>query len=82
MLRRLSMVVIAALIASGAAAADPTVRDPARVPAGAYALDPRHASLVIKVPHMGGFSRYTLRFNKLDGNFTYDEEGCPSTGVV
>lgn len=81
MLRRLSIVLIAALIASGAAAADPTQRDPAKVPAGTYALDPRHASLLIKVPHMGGFSRYTLRFNKLDGNFTYDPAGWQTTKV-
>ena len=81
MLRRLLIVVVTALVASGAAAADPTVHDPAKVPAGAYALDPRHASLVIKVPHMGGFSRYTMRFNKLDGAFTYDPAGWQNTKV-
>lgn len=68
-------------IASGAAAADPTTKDPAKVPPGAYALDPRHASLVIKVPHMGGFSRYTMRFNKLTGSFAYDPASWQSTKV-
>ena len=68
-------------IASGAAAADPTTKDPAKVPAGAYALDPRHASLVIKVPHMGGFSRYTMRFNKLTGSFAYDPASWQATKV-
>jgi polyisoprenoid-binding protein YceI len=71
-----------ALLASGAAAADPTSRDPAKVPAGEYALDPRHAGLVIKVPHMGGFSRYTMRFNKLSGSFTYDPAAWQATKVV
>ena len=71
-----------ALLASGAAAADPTSRDPAKVPAGEYALDPRHAGLVIKIPHMGGFSRYTMRFNKLSGSFTYDPANWQATKVV
>lgn len=71
-----------ALLATGAAAADPTSRDPAAVPAGEYALDPKHASLVIRVPHMGGFSRYTMRFNKLSGSFTYDPPGWQGTRVV
>jgi polyisoprenoid-binding protein YceI len=82
MLRRLSIALIAALAASGAAAADPTVHDPAKVPAGNYALDPRHASLVVKIPHMGGFSRYTMRFNKLDGSFAYDPGAYQSTKVT
>lgn len=70
------------LVASGAAAADPTTRDPAKVPAGSYALDPRHASLVIKVPHMGGFSRYTMRFNRLTGSFSYDPASWQATKVA
>jgi polyisoprenoid-binding protein YceI len=82
MLRRLLFAVFALLAASGAAAADPTVRDPAKVPAGTYALDPRHASLLVRVPHMGGFSRYTLRFNKLEGSFTYDPAAYQSTKVT
>lgn len=68
-------------LASGAAAADPTTRDPAKAPAGTYALDPRHASLVIKVPHLGGFSRYTMRFNKLSGEFRYDPADWQATRV-
>ncbi|HEX7947415.1 MAG TPA: YceI family protein [Phenylobacterium sp.] len=82
MLRRLFIAASAALLlASGAAAADPTVRDPAKVPAGNYVLDPRHASLLIKIPHMGGFSHYTLRFNKLEGSFVYDPATWQNTKV-
>jgi polyisoprenoid-binding protein YceI len=40
-------------------------------PAGHYVLDPRHASLVARVVHMG-VSRYTLRFNALDASFDYN----------
>ena len=68
-------------LASGAAAADPTTRDPAKAPAGSYGLDPRHASLVIRIPHLGGFSRYTMRFNKLSGNFSYDPDNWQATTV-
>lgn len=79
-MRRLFAATLAALAASGAAAADPTTRDPARTPAGTYVLDPRHASLLVRVPHMG-FSKYTLRFNKLEGAFTYDPASWQSTRV-
>lgn len=81
MLRRLFIAASAAFLATGAAAADPTVHDPAKVPAGTYALDPRHASLLIKIPHMGGFSHYTLRFNKLEGAFAYDPATWQNTRV-
>ena len=70
------------LLASGAAAADPTSRDPTKVPAGSYDLDPRHASLLVKVPHMGGFSRYTMRFRVLSGAFTYDPTNWQATKVT
>lgn len=70
------------LLASGAAAADPTTRDPAQVPAGSYELDPRHASLLVKVPHMGGFSRYTMRFRTLSGAFTYDPAAWQTSKVT
>lgn len=82
MSRRLLLAALLALSASGAAAADPTVHDPTKVPAGQYALDPRHASLVVKVPHMGGFSRYTMRFNRLDGSFTFDPTTWQATKVA
>lgn len=82
MLRRLVMAAAAALVAAGGAAANPTSRDPAKVPAGTYELDKRHASLIVKVPHMGGFSRYTMRFKELDGGFTYDPAAWQATKVT
>lgn len=77
--RRVAIALAISLLASGAAAADPTSRDPAKVPAGSYDLDPRHASLLVKVPHMGGFSRYTMRFRVLSGAFTYDPANWQAT---
>jgi polyisoprenoid-binding protein YceI len=80
--RRLLIALAAALVCSSAAAADPTTKEPAKVPAGHYELDPRHASLIVKVSHMGGFSRYTMRFNKLEGAFAYDPASWQATKVA
>lgn len=67
------------LVLTGPALANPTTRDPAKVPAGTYVLDKRHASLTAKIAHLGGFSRYTLRFKGLDGGFTYDPAAWRAT---
>lgn len=61
-----------AVLAAGAALADPVSRDPAKVPAGRYELDSRHASLNMKISHMGGFSNFAMRFDRLSGGFDYD----------
>jgi polyisoprenoid-binding protein YceI len=73
------LVVASALQAS--ALADPVTTDPARVPAGTYVLDPRHAGLTVMIPHLGGFSRYMMRFNALEGEFTYDPAAWQTTQV-
>lgn len=67
------------LAGAGAASAAPTSSDPEKTPAGVYVLDPRHASLVVKLAHMGGFSRYTLRFDRMQGTFTYDPAAWRTT---
>jgi polyisoprenoid-binding protein YceI len=41
------------------------------VPAGAYRLDPAHASLIFKVDHLG-FSSYTARFTRIDASLAFD----------
>jgi polyisoprenoid-binding protein YceI len=66
---------------SGAAYANPSTTDPAKVPAGTYVLDKQHASLTAKIVHMG-FSHYTLRFDGLDGSFTYDPANWQATKVT
>lgn len=66
-----------AALATGARAA-PSTTDPAKVPAGNYILDKRHASLTIKIVHMG-FSHYTMRFDGLDGTFAYDPANWQQT---
>lgn len=67
------------LAGAGAASASPSSTDPEKTPAGIYVLDPRHASLVVKVAHLGGFSRYTMRFDRLQGTFTYDPAAWRTT---
>ncbi len=78
MLRSLTLALVLSLTALGAAAADPTTRDPMKVPAGTYELDKRHASLVVRVRHMG-FSSYTMRFLGLSGAFAYDPANWQAT---
>ena len=74
--------IFAATALGGAARANPTTQDPAKVPAGVYVLDTHHASLTARIAHMGGFSRFTLRFNGLDGGFTYDPANWQATKVT
>jgi polyisoprenoid-binding protein YceI len=70
------------LTVAGAALANPVTRDPAKIPAGTYVLDKRHASLTAKIAHLGGFSHYTLRFSGLDGSFTVDPADWRATKVT
>ena len=69
-------------LAASGALANPVSQDPAKVPAGAYVLDKRHASLLVKVPHMGGFSKFTMRFDRLEGSFAYDPSTWAATRVT
>ena len=44
---------------------------PIDAPAGEYALDPAHTSVVFRVSHLG-FSMYTARFEKAAGKLVFD----------
>ncbi len=79
---RATVVAFVLLLVATPLAADPTTRDPARIPAGTYELDNRHAALLVKIPHLGGFARYVMRFNKLSGSFTFDPAAWSATRVV
>ena len=67
---------------ASAALANPTSTEPSAAPKGDYMLDKRHASLLVKIPHMGGFSHFTMRFDRLDGAFTYDPTAWTTTKVT
>ena len=82
MMRALALAVALAAATATPTFANPTTQDPAKVPAGQYVLDKKHASLNAKIAHMGGFSHYTLRFDGLDGNFDYDPANWQATKVT
>src|ERR1700744_331809 len=51
-----------------ASAAPPSATE---FPSGHYVIDPKHASVIARVKHMG-VSLYTLRFDTFDASFDYD----------
>lgn len=70
MIRAFAAAAMAALLLSGPALAAPAT-DPAKMPAGTYALEKTHASLLARVRHMG-LTRYTMRFNRFDASYDWD----------
>ncbi len=67
---RFAAAALLAFVIAGPALAAPTL-DPSQAPAGTYVLDKRHASVVVRVRHMG-LSNYTMRFRTVDAHFDYD----------
>jgi polyisoprenoid-binding protein YceI len=72
----------AAFAQSAPAAAPPKivfgVADPTLAPAGNYALDPSHTSLVARVSHIG-YSFSTFRFGKTAGTLSWDPKSPASS---
>ncbi len=61
-------------ICRAAATAAPSAMPPTTpAPAGQYRLDKSHASLLLRVNHLG-FSTYTTRFSRFDAELTFDPE--------
>jgi polyisoprenoid-binding protein YceI len=58
------------LLASPDARAEATT-DISKTPSGIYQMDAAHASITFKVSHLG-FSRYTGRFNMVEGTLGFD----------
>ncbi len=77
--RLIAGLALATTVLAAPALANPKSQDPTAAPKGDYELDKRHASLVVKIPHMGGFSKFTMRFDKLDGAFAYDPASWADT---
>ena len=75
MIRSIAGAVFAVAVAASAPAAMAqqlnVIHDPAGAPAGAYTLDPTHASVTLKLAHMG-LSHFTMRFDKMDGGYSFD----------
>src|SRR5258708_30513764 len=68
-----------ALSRGGETAAPPAMLPMA--PAGQYRLEKSHASLLLRVNHLG-FSTYTTRFSRFDAELTFDPSNIPASKVV
>jgi polyisoprenoid-binding protein YceI len=84
--RAAAAALLAALCLScGLAPAAETAASPAMpapmAPAGQYQLDKSHASLVLRVNHLG-FSTYTTRFSRFDAQLSFDPSNIPASKVV
>jgi polyisoprenoid-binding protein YceI len=53
----------------------------AKAPAGVYTLDKAHASLLLRVNHLG-FSYYTTRFSRFDAELMFDPNSLSASSVV
>jgi polyisoprenoid-binding protein YceI len=62
-------------------AAPPPMPPTAPAPAGHYQLDKSHASLQLRVSHMG-FSTYTTRFSRFDSELTFDPNNITASTLV
>lgn len=60
---------------NGAESDPPAIMMPsdAALPAGTYALDPAHASLIFRVSHLG-FSNFTARFTRFDAELAFNPD--------
>lgn len=67
----------AILFSAAVAAKGPAVT----APAGAYKLDPNHASMTFKIDHFG-LSHYTARFTKFDASLQLDPAALTKSSVT
>ena len=52
--------------------------DQARLPSGAYRLDPEHTALLWKVNHLG-FTKYVGRFDRIEGSLDFDPKSASTS---
>lgn len=71
-----------ALIGLAPMAAHAADADPAKAEAGTYKQDPPHTSLTVRIPHGGGLSNFTFRFDKVDITYVYDPAKPAATVVT
>lgn len=78
---KLSLIALLALLSAGApAAALAASSDVADLKGGTYVLDRKHANVSAKVVHFGA-SLFVVRFNTMEGTFTYDPAHPEATKV-
>src|ERR1700675_183710 len=86
--RRLAATAVAGLLGfhgvlscAAESAAPPAMPPMSAPPAGQYQLDKSHASLLLRVSHLG-FSTYTTRFSRFDAELTFDPNNITASKVV
>lgn len=77
---RSSTIALALLLLTAPLAAAAPTTDPAAMPAGIYVVDKTHASLIVRVQHMG-LAAYTVRFTGFDARYDWDP-ASPQTARV
>jgi polyisoprenoid-binding protein YceI len=83
-MRGAAALLLATLWLGGFVLAAETAAPPAKLstaPAGQYQLDKSHASLLLRVNHLG-FSTYTTRFSRFEAELTFDPNNIPASKVV
>lgn len=79
MFRPIAAALALALVAAPAAWAAPSI-NPSDMPAGTYVVDKTHASLIVRVRHMG-VSNYTMRLNGIDAGYSWDPKSPQSAKI-
>ncbi len=69
-----------AIALSAEPAAPPPMPAPSMPPAGDYHLEKAHASLIMRVNHLG-FSTYTTRFSRFDAELSFDPKHIAASKV-
>ena len=79
MFRPLAIALALLVITAPMARAAPST-NAADMPAGTYAVDKGHSSLIARVKHMG-LAAYTVRFTGFDASYSYDPEAPAASRV-
>ena len=70
---RIVLGLISLLFLLSACVATPDI-NPVSAPRGAYTLDPKHASLILRLSHGAGLSLFTARFDDFDAVLDFDPQ--------
>lgn len=81
-MRRTARAGLTVLITAAAAACATAPRtEIGAAPSGSFELDPNHASVVWRVEHAGGLSRYVARFDRFDAALEFDPDNPAASRV-
>ena len=75
------LLVVVGSASAAESAAPPAMPALAAAPAGQYQVDKAHASLLLRVSHLG-FSTYTTRFSRFDAELSFDPAKPTAARVV